>query len=197
MSCRDRLSSCRRHRPTTAEYQELATAAVLYNLRSPICTDLKLTGKILQDAAALYLIVTKATAATADDGNGVSKDSSENSDKITSSRPLRIPGPPLGASNNLVHIHLAFMQSLRCGPCHTTRLAGTCYKLPHHAFLFDAWVSIPVLIFFRMNLLCLEQQGLDMLQWLSSHHPQQQRKHQLSRLGLIVLVSNLHRQQSD
>ena len=151
---------------TTAEYHELATAVVLYNTALAYHLYGLETGKrkILLDAAALYtLIVTKATAATTDDDSGNSKgfkDNSDNSTIITSFR--EFPALLLGASNNLVHIHLTLyavpeMQAARTTLRGLLKHVTSCPIMLFHLSLGDCQ-SQHVLIFFRMNLLCLEQQ---------------------------------------
>jgi hypothetical protein len=152
---------------TTNEYQELATAVVLYNTALAYHLYGLETGerKILLDAAALYtLIVTKATTATSDDdNNGISNDFKENSDKSTFITSFQeYPALVLGASNNLVHIHLALyavpdMQAARTTLRGLLKHVISCPIMLFHLSLGDCQFQ-HVLIFFHMNLLCLEQQ---------------------------------------
>jgi hypothetical protein len=145
---------------TTAEYEELATAVVLYNTALAYHLYGLETGKrkILLDAAALYtLIVAKATTATT--GNDLKEDS-DNSTIITSFQ--EFPALLLGASNNLVHIHLALyavpeMQAARTTLRGLLKHIISCPIMLSHLSPGDSQ-SQHVLIFFRMNLLCLEQQ---------------------------------------
>jgi hypothetical protein len=159
------LLTCRTD-DTTAEYQEHATAVVLYNTALAYHLYGLETGKrkILLDAAALYtLIVTKATTVVSSDGSNNSKDLNENSDNsaiITSFK--EFPALLLGASNNLVHIHLALyavpeMQAARTTLRGLLKHVISCPIMLSHLSLGDC-ESQQVLIFFRMNLLCLEQQ---------------------------------------
>jgi hypothetical protein len=151
---------------TTAEYQEHATAVVLYNTALAYHLYGLETGKrkILLDAAALYkLIVTKATTAVTSDGSSNSKDLNENSDNSTIITSFQeFPALLLGASNNLVHIHLALyavpeMQAARTTLRGLLKHIISCPIMLFHLSLGDC-ESQHVLIFFRMNLLCLEQQ---------------------------------------
>jgi hypothetical protein len=152
---------------TTAEYQELATAVVLYNTALAYHLYGLKTGKrkILLDAATLYtLIVTKATTATTDVNYGISKDFKDKSDKSTIIASFQeFPALLLlGASNNLVHIHLALyavseMQAARTTLRGLLKHVISCPSMLFHLSPGDCQ-SHHVLSFFRMNLLCLEQQ---------------------------------------
>jgi hypothetical protein len=148
---------------TTAEYQEHATAVVLYNTALAYHLYGLETGKrkILLDAAALYtLIVTKATTAATDDDNSNSNEISDNSTIITAFQ--EFPALLLGASNNLVHIHLSLyavpeMQAARTTLRGLLKHVISCPIMLFHLSLGDCQFQ-HVLIFFHMNLLCLEQQ---------------------------------------
>jgi hypothetical protein len=140
---------------TTAEYQEHATAVVLYNTALAYHLHGLKTGKrkILQDAVALYtLILTKATTAATD--------VSDNRSIITSFQ--EIPALLLGASNNLIHVHLALyalpeMQAARSTLRGLLKHVISCPVMLSHLSPGHCQ-SQHLLVFFRMNLLCLEQQ---------------------------------------
>jgi hypothetical protein len=146
---------------TTAEYQEHATAVVLYNTALAYHLYGLKTGKrkILLDAVALYtLIVAKATTATTDVSDNSEK--SDNKSIITSFQ--EIPALLLGASNNLVHVHLALyalpeMQAARSTLRGLLKHVISCPIMLSHLSP-GHWQSQHLLVFFRMNLLCLEQQ---------------------------------------
>lgn len=150
---------------TTAKYQEHATAVVLYNTALACHLYGLETGKrkILLDAAALYtLIVAKATKTATVEGNNI-KDPSENSDNSSIITFFQeFPALLLGASNNLVHIHLALYAVPEMQAARST-LRGLLKDVISSPIMLShlspcECQSQHVLIFFRMNLLCLEQQ---------------------------------------
>jgi hypothetical protein len=135
----------------SAEYREHAVAVLLYNTALAYHRHGLETGKrrTLLDAAALYnIIVTMATARG---------DNCKNNNNVTlSSQQEAAPALLLGASNNLIHIHLELfdIQELRSA---IETLRDLLKQILAHPAM-TACLPAQVHFFFRLNMFCLGQQ---------------------------------------